>query len=92
MEEKLKSEYCFWVYVLENPTGRFYIGSTANLERRISQHNAEDKVLTKFTHKSGPWNLVWKESHATRSLAMEREKQIKAMKSSKWIREKLLKV
>lgn len=90
MVEKLKSEECFWAYVLENPDGRFYVGSTGNLDNRLEQHNVEDKVLTKFTHKHGPWTLVWKESHATRATAMKREKQIKSMKSSKWIREKLI--
>ena len=57
----------------------------------MAQHNAEEKIGTKFTHKNGPWFLVWKELYESRSSAMKREKQIKAMKSSKWIREKLLK-
>jgi putative endonuclease len=81
----------YWVYVLENPNGRFYIGSTGNLDNRIAQHNAEEKQGTKFTHKYGPWRLVWSEVHLSRSSAVKREKQIKAMKSSKWIREELLK-
>jgi len=87
----LKSEEKSWVYILENPLGKFYIGSTNNLQSRIAQHNSEEKTGKKFTHKFGPWVMVWKEEHPNRSLAMKREKQIKAMKSSKWIREKLLK-
>jgi len=80
----------YWVYVLENPAGRFYIGSTGNLENRLAQHNAKDKIGSKFSHKNGLWSLVWSEPHLTRSAAVQREKQIKAMKSAKWIREQLL--
>jgi len=81
----------FWVYILQNPVGRFYIGQTDDLSTRINNHNRTDNVGSKFTRKNGPWNLVWSEEHPTRSAAMQRERQIKGMKSSKWIRETLLK-
>ncbi|HDZ87782.1 MAG TPA: hypothetical protein ENH38_04095, partial [Nitrospirae bacterium] len=29
----------FYVYILQNPAGRFYIGHSNDLDRRISQHN-----------------------------------------------------
>ena len=29
----------YFVYILENSSGRFYIGQTDNLARRLSQHN-----------------------------------------------------
>ena len=80
----------FWVYVLENPAGRFYIGHTDNLEQRLQNHNRTDELNGKWTRKNGPWTLKWSESHPTRSAAVMRERQIKAMKSSKWIRENLL--
>jgi putative endonuclease len=73
---ELKIEEKYWVYILENPLGRFYIGSTGNLDDRIAQHNAEEKVGTKFTHKYGPWSLVWKEKHLSRSSAVKKEKRI----------------
>jgi predicted GIY-YIG superfamily endonuclease len=44
----------------------------------------------KFTRKNGPWKLAWTESHATRSAAIQRERQIKKIKSAKWIRNTLL--
>jgi len=87
----LKSEEEYCVYILENRQGLFYIGSTGNLDKRVGQHNAKEKVGTKFTRKHGPWLLVWKERHESQASAMKRERQIKAMKSSKWIREKLMK-
>jgi len=81
----------FWVYILENPRGNFYIGSTGNLQQRVIQHNPspEDCNTSKFTHKNGPWQLVWSEEHQTRSSAIIREKQIKRMKSAIWIRSNL---
>ena len=64
----------FWAYVLENECGKFYIGSTDNLERRVEQHNAPDD-LTKFTHKNGPWKLVRSEPFALRTDAVRRERE-----------------
>jgi putative endonuclease len=80
----------FWVYVLENPAGKFYVGQTGNLGDRLSDHNQTDCFDGHFTRKNGPWKLVWKESHDSRSSAVQRERQIKRMKSAKWIRQHLL--
>jgi predicted GIY-YIG superfamily endonuclease len=80
----------FFAYILENPAGRFYIGHTDNLEERLANHNRTDKTAGKFTRKNGPWKVVWSELHSTRSSAMQRERQIKKMKSVKWIRDNLL--
>ena len=81
----------FWVYILENIAGKFYIGHTHALEARLISHNRTDKLRGAFTRKNGPWELVWKEEHPARSSAMVRERQIKGMKSAKWIRAELLK-
>src|SRR5688500_18191558 len=80
----------FWVYILENSQGRFYIGHTSDLTARLANHNRTDRVLGKFTRKNGPWRLVWQEEHSSRVSAMRRERQIKAIKSAHWIRETLL--
>jgi putative endonuclease len=79
----------FWVYILQNKQGSFYIGSTEDPERRLIEHNS-DHGAKAYTHKTGPWELVWKEPHLSRSAAMSREKQIKSKKSAKWIRNHLL--
>ena len=76
------SEVMFWVYILENPQGRFYVGCTDDLPLRLESHNRTDKVLGKFTRKNGPWELVWSEEHPSRPSAMKRERQIKSMKSA----------
>ncbi|GMW01651.1 MAG: hypothetical protein AMXMBFR84_27880 [Candidatus Hydrogenedentota bacterium] len=69
-----------WVYILQSQsTGRYYCGSTDDVERRVRQHNDSGYRGTKTTKRfEGPWTLVWTEQHPSRSVAMTREKQIKA--------------
>ncbi len=80
----------FWVYILQNPAGNFYIGHTDNLTGRVSSHNRTDKISGKFTRKNGPWVLVWSEGCPDRSSATRREREIKSWKSARWIRIGLL--
>jgi len=80
----------FWVYVLQNPAGKFYVGQTDNLPARLANHNCTDKISGKFTRKNGPWTLVWSELHPSRTSAMAREREIKRWKSAKTIRLQLL--
>jgi predicted GIY-YIG superfamily endonuclease len=80
----------FWVYILENPAGKFYVGHTDDLKRRITEHNDSSADGHQFAPKNGPWRLIWSESHTTRASAMNRERQIKRMKPPQWIREHLL--
>jgi len=80
----------FWVYVLQNPDGHFYVGHTDNLRNRVASHNRTDRVIGKFTRKNGPWVLVWSEEYPSRSIAMRRERQIKSWKSARLIRTRLL--
>ncbi len=65
------------------------MGSTDDPQRRLAEHNSTVGHCT-FTHKHGPWVLVWTEAQQTRAAAMAREKKIKAMKSTDWIRRELL--
>jgi putative endonuclease len=81
----------FWVYILENAAGQFYIGHTNDLPLRLHSHNRTDTIRGKYTRKAGPWKLVWSQEHPTRASAMARERQIKSMKSARWIRDELLK-
>ncbi len=89
--ERRSAERCY-VYIVENAQGGLYIGSTSNLDRRLSQHN--DKAAkcggSKYAPLRGPWRLVWSEAWPTRGQAVQRERQIKRMKSAHWIRSHLL--
>ncbi|MCP4715752.1 MAG: GIY-YIG nuclease family protein [Deltaproteobacteria bacterium] len=77
----------FYIYILQSQsTGRFYIGSTDNLQRRVAQHNDPDYRGSKTTKRfTGPWVIVHSESFATRSEAVRRERQIKSWKNKKAI-------
>ena len=69
----------FHVYVLRSlSTGRFYVGHTENLARRISEHN---KNRTTSIKNRGPWAFFYSEEYATRSEASRRERELKQMKS-----------
>ncbi len=78
------------MYILENESGRFYVGQTDDLEGRLHKHNTPSHDFPQYSHKHGPWKVIWAEEHPTRSSAIIRERQIKSMKSARWIGEQLL--
>jgi hypothetical protein len=45
----------YFVYVLQNPQGRIYIGFTTHLEKRIQQHQQGEAG---WTRARGPWKLA----------------------------------
>ncbi|MCX6953161.1 MAG: GIY-YIG nuclease family protein [Verrucomicrobia bacterium] len=51
----------FWVYVRQHAVGRFYIGQTDDIDRRLREHNDPQPGLGKYTQKPGPGVLAWKE-------------------------------
>ena len=79
----------YFTYILQSESsGRYYIGSTSDLERRLAQHNDPEYSLSLTTKRfKGPWRLAHYETFETRSQAMIREKQIKAWKSREAIKE-----
>jgi len=46
-----------WVYILECADGSFYVGSTVDLERRVSQHDRGEGAA--YTRHRRPVRLVW---------------------------------
>ena len=60
----------FWVYVLENPRGKFYVGQTENIAERVKDHNRTDSFDGHFTRKNGPCHL--RVSEVLRSLVATR--------------------
>ena len=79
----------YFAYILQSETtGRYYIGSTDDVYRRLKQHNDPEYRHSKTTKRfKGPWKLVYWEKYQSRSEAMLREKQIKSWKSRKAIQE-----
>ncbi len=73
-----------FLYILRSQTsGKFCVGSTDDLDRRLSEHARNH---TPSTRGRGPWTLVHKEEFATLVEARRRELEIKRWKSSRLIR------
>jgi putative endonuclease len=77
----------FWVYALvSQSTGRRYIGQTQDLNRRLTEHNTPEHNPRKFTSRNvGPWRLVYSDKHATRAVAMQRERWLKSGTGRAWL-------
>lgn len=75
--------YMYTVYVLENDTGKHYIGFTSNLEQRLISHN---QTGCGYTSKYRPWKLIHRETYVTKHEAMFREKYLKTGKGREEIR------
>ncbi len=75
-----------YVYALYNRINKkIYIGQTANLEKRLTEHN--EKYGNHFTAKvQGEWELIYNESVATRSEAIKREKQLESFRGREFIK------
>ena len=74
-----------FVYILQSQSsGRNYIGSTNDLDRRLSEHHRNH---TPSTRGRGPWILVHQETFPTLPDARRREFEIKRWKSAKLVRE-----
>ena len=68
----------YYVYVLRSlKDGRYYIGSSEDVEARLRFHNAG---LQRFTRHRIPFELVHTETLEDKSAALKREKQIKSYK------------
>ena len=64
------------VYVLfSKKLNKRYIGSTQDVDRRLSEHNLGK---SKFTSGGIPWELIYKESFPTNSEARKRESFLKS--------------
>ena len=80
-----KADYMHHVYILySDPLGKYYIGSTADVERRTAQHN---NLPEGFTKSGRPWRLVYVEDFGSKTDALKREKYLKRMKSRRFIEE-----
>jgi len=73
----------YTVYILFSKSlGRYYVGFTNDLDRRLSEHN---RKKGKYTDMGIPWEVVYTEKYTTKLEAMERESFIKLKKSREYI-------
>ena len=76
----------YYVYVLRNDEGRFYVGQTDDLTRRLAEHNGGTAFSTR---NRGPWHLVYYEELTTRASALKREHQLKSGRESQELKRSL---
>ena len=65
------------VYVIQNREGKFYIGLSDDVDRRINQHNAG---YSRWTGGKGPCTLIWQSDELSLSEARKLENRLKRQK------------
>ena len=66
-----------WVYVLRCADDTLYTGYTTDVERRVAEHDAGEGA--RYTRGRTPVDLVHAEPFESRSAAMSREHEVKAL-------------
>lgn len=67
------------VYLLRCSDNSLYTGITRDLNRRLDEHNHNDRLASAYTRARRPVSLVYQESYPDRSTASKREAMIKKM-------------
>ncbi|REL36849.1 GIY-YIG nuclease family protein [Thalassotalea euphylliae] len=73
----------WYVYLLRCADNSLYCGVTTDLNRRVIEHNQSPTRGAKYTRVRRPVELVYSETHASKSLACQREYAIKQLSKSK---------
>ncbi|MES9869966.1 MAG: GIY-YIG nuclease family protein [Sedimenticola sp.] len=68
----------WYIYILQCSDDSLYTGVTTDLERRVQEHN-ESPRGARYTRARRPVKLVYAEAWNTRSLACQREAEIKQL-------------
>ena len=73
-----------YVYILlSHKDGKFYIGFTSDLDKRLNEHHKGKSQSTKFRR---PFQLIYYEAHLSKADAMRRENYFKTSKGKSTIR------
>lgn len=75
-----------YIYLIENPEGKIYIGATNDPSRRCDEHN-DDTREKGWTKGKGPWTLIYTESLENVTEALKRERFLKSLKAGKRIKQ-----
>ncbi len=70
-----------WMYILECADSSYYVGSTKDLELRLSQH--QEGLGARYTSKRLPVKLVYGEEYDRIDEAFYREKQVQGWRRAK---------
>ena len=69
----------WFVYILRCADQSLYTGITRDLERRLEEHNHNNKLAAAYTRARRPVSLIYQENFKDRSTASKREAEIKKM-------------
>jgi len=69
----------WYVYILRCSDHSLYTGITTDINRRLDEHNNDDRRASAYTRARRPVKLVFCEKYGSRSLATKREREIKTM-------------
>jgi putative endonuclease len=72
----------WYVYILRCADATLYTGIAMDVERRVIEHNQDDRLGAKYTRARRPVTLAYQEQCASRSAAAKREAQIKKLSRS----------
>jgi len=62
------------VYVIQNREGKFYIGLSDDVARRVEQHNTGQ---SRWTRGRGPWEIAWQSKELSLTDARKLENRLK---------------
>ena len=82
----------FIVYILANPKGKRYIGSSHNLRERLKVHNDISREKARFhrtTYRKGPWEVIFSREFETREKALKFERYLKSGKGRERLKRQL---
>lgn len=71
----------YYVYVIKSKEGRYYIGSTQDVEKRLRQHNSPGNQG--WTNRFTGWVEVYREECKTQLEARRRERELKKIRGTK---------
>jgi putative endonuclease len=73
----------WYVYILQCSDNTLYTGITVDLDRRVQEHNQDNRLGARYTRARRPVSLVYRESCSSRSAAAQREAAIRKMPRDK---------
>jgi putative endonuclease len=75
----------YYSYILKSISHhRYYFGSTADLQKRLKEHN---KGKVRSTKAYAPWVVHYVEEHDHKSEAIKRELFFKSIEGYNWLKE-----
>lgn len=72
----------WYVYILKCADNTFYTGITTDLNRRVKEHNRDNKLGAKYTRARRPVELTYSETLTSRKEAGKREAELKNLSRS----------